>query len=545
MKNYIKIALTSLVIMFLIGCDENQVNQQSYAQCTLPENSTGLIRNGVFAVSPTSIKKQLFSANTSVLLGINKVHQAKEQINLARARLYPSINLNQLLFSNSMNTFTATAVEILFPFLVPARWSEYDQSKENLTAQLEALKIIRMNNYASVYTMYVNVLSDMDLIRVFEQEVQDLVDIEKLVNNLYKAGLSSKMELDRIQGQKKLALVNLSKIKENLVQVKSSMKHMLGLPSNVDIIFTPFNVRESSWESKNYQAVAKAAEVVSPEMKQMLSIAKAAEYDTWSSQLAFIGGGSIKTPSGITNNQSAAFDDTMLGISFNIGYSQVPLIALSKERQKEIAIRLSELKLEILDRSETSLLQVLESKERLGYATDAKLSYRSVYERDYFRYQMGLIDLFTVLESRNKYRDAIIENLRSKTQLSLNRIVLHRLLLTDNFKGLEKCKSEMTADEIKSYEKEDVQKLKNQNIKPPITIDPSDEGNDQFRMNLFTDLACKGKEELYSAKMDCRSIDNKFIVRSYILNGKCQNLNNKIAATVLCKSLNEQFNSGL
>lgn len=541
MKKFIKISIASILAILLVGCDEDQVNQQNYAQCTLPESSAGLIRNGVFAVSPTSIKKQLFSANTSVLLGLNKVHQAKEQINLARARLYPSINLNQLLFSNSMSTFTATAVEILFPFLVPAKWSDYDQSKENLTAQLEALKIIRMNSYASVYTMYINVLSDMDLIRVFEQEVQDLADIEKLVNNLYKAGLSSKIELDRIQGQKKLALVNLSKIKENLVQVKSAMKHMLGLPSNVDIIFTPFNVRESSWESKSYQAVAKAAESVSSEMKQMLSIAKAAEYDTWASQLAFIGGGSIKTPSGIANNQSAAFDDTMLGISFNIGYSQVPLIALSKERQKEIAIRLSELKLEILDRSETSLLQVLESKERLGYATEAKLSYRSVYERDFFRYQMGLIDLFTVLESRNKYRDAIVENLRSKTQLSLNRIVLHRLLLSDNFKGLEKCKSEMTAEEIKVLQKEDSKKLKNQSVKPPITIDPSDEGNSQFKLSFFTDVSCKGNEVFYTAKMDCRNLDTKFIVRSYISNGKCQNLNNKITAPSLCKSLNDQF----
>lgn len=77
--------------------------------------------------------------------------------------------------------------------------------------------------------------------------------------------------------------------------------------------------------------------------------------------------------------------------------------------------------------------------------------------------------------------------------------------MTNNFKVLEKCKSEMTADEIKSYEKEDLQKLKNQNIKPPITIDLSDEGNVQFRMNLFTDLACKGKEEFYSVKMDCWS----------------------------------------
>lgn len=540
MKVLFKTLLAFLFFISLVGCDEEQVAQKDYAQCTVSNTNSNLIRNGVFTVSPTSIKRQLFAANSSVLLGINKAHQAKEQINLSRARLYPSLNLGQMLFSNSMSTFSATAVEILFPFLVPAKWSEYDQSKENLITQLEALKIIRMNTYASVYSMYINILSDLDLVRVFEQEVQDLSEIERLVTNLYNSGLSSKIELDRIQGQKKLTLVNLSKIKENLIQMKSAMKHMLGLPTTTDIIFTPFNVKASGWESKNYLAVAKAAEVISSEMKQIKSLMKAAELDTWSSQLAFIGGSSIKTPSGIANNQSAAFDDVLLGINFNIGYSQVPLIALSKERQKEISIRLSELKLEIMDQSETSLLQVLEAKERLGLATDAKNSFKSVYERDYFRYQMGLIDLFTVLESRNKYRDTIIENLRTKTQLGLNRVVLHRLVLTENFSGLDKCKSEMTEAEQKAFEKNELMKL-NSELKIPITIDPTEDNSSNFKMSFFSDLTCKGKENQYTVKIDCRKMDSKMYVKSYSTNGKCQNLTNKILATDLCRSLNDQF----
>ncbi|HPI40781.1 MAG TPA: hypothetical protein PLJ21_08240 [Pseudobdellovibrionaceae bacterium] len=80
-----------------------------------------------------------------------------------------------------------------------------------------------------------------------------------------------------------------------------------------------------------------------------------------------------------------------------------------------------------------------ESKSRKQLGEKAEASLRSVYERDLIRYKFGQIDLQSLLQSRTQYNAASIEALRSETQLSLNRIVLHRLVGTDQFSKVKEC----------------------------------------------------------------------------------------------------------
>src|SRR6188768_3398612 len=43
-------------------------------------------------LDPVTIRRTLLEGNTSIILGANRIHQAREQLNLVRANLFPSLN---------------------------------------------------------------------------------------------------------------------------------------------------------------------------------------------------------------------------------------------------------------------------------------------------------------------------------------------------------------------------------------------------------------------------------------------------------------------
>lgn len=435
-----KILLVSLAILSLSACNEEKVKKVTYGDmCKITQPSSLDETNHQVLLTPESLRDQLFLSNTSVLLGLNGVHQAKDQANIARAQLFPSLNLGSLLYSAANPTFTVSAVEILFPFLVPANWGRRNETQALFEAQGFALQAVRLNTYASAYSLYHSMLSDQNLRAIYQAEVDDLTQIESIVARLYQSGLASKTEVDRAQGQKEMARIGLSKISSLLAQEMALLRHTLALKADTQIELQNTFVTEADLEQASLGQVIDKAMSVAPEVRQMERLRKAAEDNVWSQQYAFIGGSSLRSPGGDGQSSSVAFDNASIGINFNIGYAQVPMVELSQDRLAEINIRTKELKYEITERSEYSLQLVTDSKSRAEMASRAEAAFQSVYTRDLARYKYGHIDLFNVLESRAKLREATIENLRAKTQLSLNRIVLHRLVMGDQFGKMPTC----------------------------------------------------------------------------------------------------------
>lgn len=434
MKNIILL----FIILSLVSCKQEDAGTITYGNvCT---NSPIPVSENIenFSVNIENLQKQLFSQNTSILLGLNKVHQAKDEVNIARARLYPSLNLSTLLFAAANPTFAVSAVEVMLPFLAPSNWSRLRESKHLAIAQGEALKTIQLNSYASAVSTYLSINSDVELINIYNQELQDLQQLKKLVEQLYNSGLASRSDLDRAEGAYEVTKVGLSKINGLVSKEIAEFRRTLNLPLKTAIEFSAFSVDLTNSENTDIDSVAVRAQNISPELSQIRALKKAAEENKWSHQFAFIGGGSLRSPS-MGPDQSVSFDNISGGMQFNIGYANVPLMELSQDRITEIELREKEVILEINERTEYSTAFVNEAKVRYDAAFKAKKYFSSIYARDMTRYKFGQVDLFSLLDSRSKLRETQIEVLRSQTQLALNRVVLQRLTLEGTFSNLNTC----------------------------------------------------------------------------------------------------------
>lgn len=434
MKTKLWLILISLV--FLTQCRYEDASKVTYGK--ICKGSPNAINSEIFEVNFNNLTQQLFSQNTSILMGINQLHQSKIEVNIARSRLLPSLNLTNLLFASANPSFAVNSIEIMLPFLAPSNWAHYRESKHLVKAQKEALTTIQYNSLASALSSYLSIHTDLKLIDIYNKEVQDLKQVHRIVENLYMAGLSSKNEVDRSSGTLEFSQVGLSKVK-GLVSVElAQFKHLLGIEPSTQLNFRVIEIAHSELEELTLKEVIQKAKLQSPELRQIQHIRKAAEENIWSHQFAFIGGGSIASPAP-NSNGSVSFDNLTGGMQFNIGFTQVPLIELSRERLEEIKLREQEIHREINERAEYSLSLVLEAQQRYLLAQKALHAFSQVYQRDLVRYQFGQLDLFTVLESRSKLREAQVEQLRAETQLALNRIVMQRLTLSNQFTQVELC----------------------------------------------------------------------------------------------------------
>lgn len=422
----------------LTGCDEEQVSKITYGEvCHITQTAPP---QKEFLLSAHSLKNQIFSQNTAILIGINKAHQAKVEMNIARASLFPSLNLSTLLYSSSGNSsFTASAVEILFPFLIPGKWAKAREAEQLYLAQIEGTRAVQYNTFASVLSMYESHLADRALSRILESEVTDLELIKRWVDRLYQAGLASRSDLDRAEGHLQFSSIALSKIQGLLKSEVAALRHALGLGLDVNLTVEEFELPPSKHESLGIQEIRDLAFKVSPEMKQLQYTRKAAEHGLRSSRFAFIQGAGVQTPNQQGENPSMAFDNVSGGMKFDIGYTQVPVIELSKQRLKEIDLRIAELNFEITERAEYVHSVLNEAVDRFEMAAKAQRLWGSIFERDLLRYQYGNLDLQSLLDTQRQHREAKIEFLRAKTQLNLNRYLMHRLLLVEDFETLPQC----------------------------------------------------------------------------------------------------------
>ncbi|HPI40780.1 MAG TPA: TolC family protein [Pseudobdellovibrionaceae bacterium] len=362
----IKLFLTLFGLIFLSGCQDEKLNQIVYGQvCASPSKEAPSKdappqkpdeKSNLFKLNPDSLRQQLLNENTSILLGINQVYQSKDQVNISRANLLPHLNLSALIYAAGNPTFTSSSVNILLPFLVPSNWTKYKQSKSGFYAQIEALKSIRLNVYASAYSLAQSVASDLKLRAILNSEVQDLSRVALLVERLYQNGVASKSDLERAVGQKLLSEINLSKVDGLLAQEISSIKNLLGLPTTTSIDVENFTISESEFESLQPTEILTRAKEISTELKQLFYIQKAAKEGTSTQRYAFIGGAGAQSPSLKEGDGSVAFDNISIGANFDIGYARFPMIELSEHQQQEIQLRTLEAERELADRSEYSWL---------------------------------------------------------------------------------------------------------------------------------------------------------------------------------------------
>lgn len=391
-------------------------------------------QQGPVKINPTTLRTLLLSRNIDIAVALNEVQQAKAQVAQARGNLLPSVNLGAVISSGP--SFMLTSVSVLLPFLMPSNWLDLKESTYLLRAQGTSYYLAQLNGYASAYSVYQTILGDMQLRNALYAQYQNFKAIEDHLRLPAEVGIIRKEDYLQAQAQAQLAYVQVSQVDELLKREKASVRQMLGLELNQEIIFEEAHMTPSAAEGMNPQDLLNKIHESSPETSQMNSLITAAQYGKWSKAFSFLTGSSL----GMSRPASGgAFSSVTQNGSVNLGFGYFPALQISNLNIQQLQLRKQELRLDQAQLIETTLGALEEAQKQYSAALVAEENLRSVYDAEYKRYQVGISDILHVLQAGNDLTGAIVNKVKAQTNLDTLRVSLHRMMISDQFKGIENC----------------------------------------------------------------------------------------------------------
>lgn len=402
-------------------------------------------------LNPETLRVNLIEGGLPILAAANRVHKAKDSVNLARTRLLPSLNLGVLAASLANPTFILSSVEYVLPFLIPSKWFDAAKAKQLAEAEKIAFLLTELNIYSSLYSLYYTLNLDLQTREFLSFDFRDTILIEQIVERAYEDGRATEADLNLARSQTANAKVRLNRFNELLIDEIAILRQVLGLPMEARISFEMHDITPSELESLPLPSAIKIALEKAPEARQIKHLLEAAKYERWSKYFGFItGAGAGSSASGMGESASLAFSDQGGRGMFNFGFDYFPNISLSNRNLEEIKIREAELSSEIskLIESMQGRFDFVESRFLESRKSEGLL--RRVFENDQKRYSSGDIPLSTLVESMSRLRQAGLERLRSQTDLQLLRVSMHRVLVTDQFANFKGCEALPKTEKKKS-----------------------------------------------------------------------------------------------
>ncbi|MBS1970653.1 MAG: TolC family protein [Bdellovibrionales bacterium] len=405
----------------------------SFALITSPTFAQG--PTNAFVLNQSTLQSQLLSGNLEVLKALYAVHDAKDQVNIARANLLPSLNLGAML-SFSGGGFIISSVDILMPFLLPSNWYNYFSEKNLFEAEKISYNTVQLNLVSSAVSVYFTMIADRQIYGIFQQQYQDLQDIYEMQKKRAAVGLIPVSDVMQTQAQAQMAGVKASQLAELSKQEIATIRKALNLPLETLIQLENSTMVNSPFEFQPMQTTISKANAVSLERQQIKYMVKAATDVKWSKVFAFINSASVGSR-GTTGN--ASFDNMQASGSMNLGFAQVPTYELNERRIKEIQLQDTMLQQENVRIIEATIGSIQEAKSQLDLATQAEIQMAQVYQMRLQNYEQGAATLIEVLQSRSQMADASVAKIKAQLDLNLQRVVLHRTLLSAQFGTIKGC----------------------------------------------------------------------------------------------------------
>lgn len=403
-------------------------------------------RGKTFVLNQASLQSQLLRSNLDLIRAMNEVHMAKDNVNIARANLLPSLNLGALL-SFSAGGFLLASIDLLVPFLLPSNWLNYSTEKAVFEAEKLSYNIIQLNVYSSAVSLYFTILADRQIQQIYQQQYHDLQDIFEMQKKRAAVGLVPISDLMQTQAQAQMAGVKASQLAEMNKQEIASVRKFLSLGLDTGIVLEDSVMADSSWEYEGMQAAANKANAVSLERAQIQHLIKAAESQKWSKVFGFMNSMSVSSRS--DGVKSAGFDNMTANGSLNLSFAQFPTYELNERRIEDIRLQDKALQQENLRIIESTLGSLVEARNQVDLSTHAEIQMSQVYEMKRESYEQGVISLIEVLEARNQMADSSVAKVKSILDANLQRVVLHRTLRSAQFGTIKGCSPTRTPPETK------------------------------------------------------------------------------------------------
>jgi multidrug efflux system outer membrane protein len=431
-KSLTRVSLAVLVAMVSIR------SQAHDGKITAASQATSIVH-----INPQTILTYILNRNSSVLIGLNGVYQAKEQVNVARGQLLPSINVGAALSSGP--SFGLTSISFLLPFLLPSNWYNLDARENQLAANGYAFYLVELNEYASAYGLYVTILSDLSLRDIFVRHVQILEEVRSSVEAAYASGQATQTDRYEASAQYELARAQLSEIQGLVIRERAIFRKMLGLSLKQEIEFETSHLPSLPVENLSPQVVLDNVYQVSPERRQIRSLIAAGQAATFSNVFSFLTGASLDFQGNGTGN-SPSFGSLQVSGSAGIGFGYFPSVRLSNLNVDYLRIREREIKLEAARVIESTLGSVRQADAQFLFAAKAEDDFSRAFQGEILSYRGGTTDLLHVLAEVKNVLDASISRVRAQSDLDSQRVNLERIMISGQFGKVPGCR--MTGPEV-------------------------------------------------------------------------------------------------
>ncbi|MBI2519173.1 MAG: TolC family protein [Bdellovibrio sp.] len=399
-------------------------------------------------LNPEILRKYILEENSSILLGMNAVRQAKHRVSIARAQLLPNLNIGTVISSGP--TFALAAVEMLLSFLMPAKWFNVGVSKNLFEAEKISYYLLQLNQYASAFALYQTIRGDIALRDVLYNHYQDLSLITSVLARQYSLGMISLENLAHATSQTKMAELRVSQMDQLLAEETAAVRNLIGASLDREIIFDEFEVAPSAAEDETIEVVAAEAFALSPENTQLDFLMKASKFGKWKQLFGFIGGATLGSRMSSASSSGVSFANMTSNVSINLGLEMIPGYSLSNDNIEQIKLQKLALFHDLTQIIEGSLKAVAQVKDQLELASLAESNMKKVYEIKKTKYDLGMISIMTLLQTRFQVTESRAAKIKAQVELDNLRISLHRQMLTDQFQEIHGCHAQMPVDQKKT-----------------------------------------------------------------------------------------------
>ncbi|MFM6928623.1 MAG: TolC family protein [Bdellovibrio sp.] len=387
-----------------------------------------------FTVTPKTLQARLLENNIDLAMQLNKVYQAKDNVDRSRKNLLPGVSLNGAI--DSTFSFSLSTVNMLLPFLLPSNWLDLKENQSLLNAQGDAYYIAQLNAYSSAYALYSTIQGDLDLRDILQDQYSNYKKIEDLIKMAVDAGMMEKADLLQARAQTQMTAIQVSQMDALILQEKAAIREMLALPLSTTIQFGRTRVASSSVEDQSLQRTANQSIAKSPELRQLNAMVEAANAAKWSSFWGFLTGASLGTSRGPTG----AFSEVDGSASMRLGFGQFLVLKIGNRNLAQIELQKSQLSYDHAQLVESTVGTLREAQQQVELARQAENSLREVYNNEVNKFQAGQTDLLHVLNAGNALTSAFTNKVKARTSLDTLRISLHRLMISDQFSSIQRCR---------------------------------------------------------------------------------------------------------
>jgi multidrug efflux system outer membrane protein len=387
----------------------------------------------------TSELRERLPRTRTVLLEFNRVHAAKDQINVARGNLFPSVNLGAFATAATNPVFLLSQVEFLLPFLVPSKWFDFAESRHLYESERLALTLLKLNLYASTASMASTFATDSEVSDVYAREALDDTAIVAIAERHPEKFKSS--DLDDARTAMHMARVHQAKTESLVVTEGAAVRSALNIPPHpgLQVAFADVMLPPSEFEGGIPEKAAQWSLERAPELRQMQELLLASRARNWSKRFSFLTGFSVRDFVAPGTSVNFGTSEVYASSQVQFGFALFPAMRLAARDLERIIIQMRSLEGEIYRIAEVALGQIQLLEDRVRESEAATQSAERSYQSLLVRLIEGKEDPSMVTSARSQWRDTEIEWLQARNELNLARITLHRLTLTSEFAKIDSC----------------------------------------------------------------------------------------------------------